>query len=256
MCELFGVTSAGRVAVNAYLKEFSSHSVNHPNGWGLAIFYGDAVSLEKEPFPAWRSAYLQSRLKHPFEVENMIGHIRLATRGAMEYENCHPFVDRDSSGRAWTLAHNGTVFRSELLDQYRNSQEGSTDSERILCHVIHEINRLQEKHRRTLSAWERFQALDQVILDIAEHNKVNLLIYDGELFYVHTNYRDTLFCKKRENSVVFATVPLDDEVWESVPFMQLLAYREGALLFQGTKHSFEYFDTGEGHKQLFDYADL
>ncbi len=255
MCELFGVTSAGRVAVNAYLREFSSHSVNHPNGWGMAIFYGDGVSLEKEPLPAWRSAYLQSRLKHPFEVTNMIAHIRLATRGAMEYENCHPFVDRDDRGRAWTLAHNGTIFQSEILERYRDSQEGGTDSERILCHLVQEVNRYQGAFDRALSARERFQLVDQIILRIAEHNKVNLLIYDGELFYVHTNYRDSLFYKREGSAILFATVPLDGEPWEPVPFLRLLAYKNGALAYEGTKHSFEYTDTGE-HRQLFDYANL
>lgn len=87
---------------------------------------------------------------------------------------------------------------------------------------------------------DRFRILDRIILDIAEHNKVNLLIFDGETLYVHTNMRGTLYRSEREDAMLFATVPLDDGVWEPVPMMQLLAYRDGKLVFEGTRHTFEY----------------
>lgn len=240
MCELFGVSSAKRMTVNPYLKTLMSHSVDHPHGWGIAVFYGNAVSLEKEPKPAWVSDYLQSRLRYPMEVQNMIAHIRFATRGSMDYENCHPFVDRDAAGRAWTLAHNGTIFQSEILDAYRDIQAGATDSERILCHIIRRVNEKMSASQCSLTAQQRFRLMDEIILEIAEHNKLNLLVYDGELLYVHTNLRHTLYRTKREDTVLFATVPLDESPWEPVPMMQLLGFRDGQLAFEGSRHTFEY----------------
>lgn len=239
MCELFGISAARRIPVNPYLKTLMSHSTEHPNGWGVAMFYGDAVSLEKEPKPAWTSDYLRSRLQHPFEAQNMIAHIRLATRGQMAYENCHPFVDRSCDGRAWTLVHNGTIFQSELLDGYRDVQEGSTDSERILCHIIHEADQLAAECGAP-TAEQRFRMADRIIPQIAPHNKLNLLFYDGELLYVHTNMAHTLYRRTLDHAVLFATTPLDDSIWEPVPMMQLLAYRNGELVFEGTCHSSEY----------------
>lgn len=235
MCELFGVSSAKRIQVAPYLKVLVSHSTDHPHGWGMASFFFGGVSIEKEPKTAWCSDYVQARLAHPIYIRNMIAHIRLATRGGMAYENCHPFVNRDISDRAWTLAHNGTIFHSPLLDQYRQIQEGSTDSERILCHIIHEMNAACPTDQE-----QRFRILDRIILDIAEHNKINLLIFDGETLYVHTNMRNTLFQSEREGAVLFATVPLDDSIWKPVPMMQLLAYRDGVLSAVGTQHTFEY----------------
>lgn len=79
----------------------------------MAFFYGNAVSLEKQPEATYKSIYLKQRLRVNIEVDKMIAHIRLATRGSMEYENTHPFVQRDNSDRSWTLAHNGTIFESE-----------------------------------------------------------------------------------------------------------------------------------------------
>lgn len=235
MCELFGVSSQRKIQVDPFLKVLMSHSVDHPHGWGMAIFYPGGVNVEKEPKTAWVSDYVQTRLAHPIFARNMIAHIRLATQGSMAYENCHPFVNRDNSGRAWTLAHNGTIFESPLLDTYRPIEEGGTDSERILCHIIHEMNGAGET-----DAAGRFRILDQIVLDITEHNKVNLMIYDGETLYVHTNMQGTLYRTERNDATLFATVPLDDGVWEPVPMMQLLAYRDGKLIFEGTRHTNEY----------------
>lgn len=107
--------------------------------------------------------------------------------------------------------------------------------ERILCHIIHEMNAACPTDQE-----QRFRILDRIILDIAEHNKINLLIFDGETLYVHTNMRNTLFQSEREGAVLFATVPLDDSIWKPVPMMQLLAYQDGVLSAVGTQHTFEY----------------
>ena len=236
MCELFGASANRKVRVDPFLKVLMAHSVDHPHGWGMALFYPGGVNVEKEPKTAWASDYVRTRLAHPILARNIIAHIRLATRGNMVYENCHPFVNRDHTGRAWTLAHNGTIFQSELLDQYRTVQEGATDSERILCHIIHEMNRAGETDPE-----QRFQIMDRIVLDIVEHNKVNLMVFDGETLYVHTNMRGTLYRSERDGAVLFATVPLDDGVWEPVPMMRLFAYRDGKLTAEGTQHACEYF---------------
>ena len=68
MCELFGVTSPCRIVLNELLLEFFSHGAEHPNGWGMAFFYGNGVSLEKEPEASHKSVYLKQRLQ--FKVEN------------------------------------------------------------------------------------------------------------------------------------------------------------------------------------------
>ena len=136
MCELFGLTGPDEIVVNEYLETFAGHSVNHPNGWGLAIFCGKEVNIEKEPVAAYKSSYLKERLRTPLRASNMMAHIRFATRGHMSYENCHPFVRHDQSGRTWTFMHNGTIFSCSLLSKYLYSQSGQTDSERILLYII------------------------------------------------------------------------------------------------------------------------
>lgn len=257
MCELFGVSAARKIKVNDWLREFFSHGVEHPHGWGMAFFYDNAVSLEKQPEATYKSVYLKQRLRASIEVDKMIAHIRLATRGSMEYENTHPFVQRDNFGRSWTLAHNGTIFESEALNPFVRTQHGQTDSERILFYLIHRINELQEEKGEPLSNEERFQCVDQVVCEIAPENKLNLLIFDGEFMYVHTNYQDGLHRCKKEDGILFSTRPLDLDVWENVPLNTLQVYKNGKLVFVGTNHGQEFHDSEEKMRLLFlDFANL
>lgn len=264
MCELLGINSKERIQANHYLEKFYHHSEKHCHGWGQATFYGDAVQVEKEPVMADSSHYLHSRLEHKFEVNNLIAHIRLATIGRMRYENCHPFVKHDSCGRTWTLAHNGTIFAPKInsetsIDDYKDAQEGETDSERILYNFIDRINAAQEKIGRALIAEERFALIDELIAGMSAGNKLNLLMWDSEYMYAHTNYSGTLYFKQKADtqSVIISTQPLDEEDWQPVPLMQLHVFGEGRLIWQGSHRSQQFFDKEKDWEYKdFDYAVL
>ena len=240
MCELFGVSSAKRVRVNDLLREFFSHSEKHPNGWGLATFHGGAASIEKEPIQASRSVYLKERLSHRMDVDTLLAHIRLATIGNMEYVNSHPFVKQDTSGRRWTLVHNGTIFDYPALSPYQYQQKGGTDSERVLLYLVDQIDQKQAAMGRVMNALERFEFLDPLIADMARGNKLNLIIYDGESMYVHTNYANSLYVREDGETAMFCTVPLKLGRWMPVPFTSLCVYQKGKRVFQGQPHGHEY----------------
>lgn len=242
MCELFGVNSMQAIKCNDLLKEFYEHSVDNPDGWGLATFYGNAVSLEKEPISAVESIYLKNRLTEEIVKDKLIAHIRKASKGKVEYQNSHPFIRRDNSDRAWTLAHNGTIFESKELELYVNRQKGQTDSERILYYLIDRINETQKEIGKELTGKERFCVVNEVIRTITPGNKVNLLIYDGELFYVHTNLKNSLYRCQKANTLFISTKPLKQNSWEKVPMNLLLAYRNGELMYVGEKHDYEYIE--------------
>lgn len=258
MCEIFGVCAKNCYAINDYLKEFFSHSVKHPHGWGLACM-GDEneVMIEKEPLQASKSLYLKERLRAPIKVSHALAHIRYATIGNLEYLNCHPYIQKDNGGRRWTLVHNGTIFDYEPLEEYADYQKGSTDSERILLYLVDKINMAEMRLGRSMYARERFRLIDAILVDMSVGNKLNMLIYDGELMYVHTNYANTLHFLQKRDGVIFSTQPLGRGDWKDVPFCTLLAYREGQLMFRGTSHGHEYFDNAENEKYLYQiYAGL
>ena len=96
-----------------------------------------------------------------------------------------------------------------------------------------------------------------MICRITPKNKVNLIIYDSDIMYVHTNFRNTLYIKRMESGIIFSTTPLDGSIWEAVPFTTLLGFRDGERILIGTNHGNEYiYDPQDMHLIFLDYAKL
>ncbi|MBR2213688.1 MAG: class II glutamine amidotransferase [Eubacterium sp.] len=255
MCELFGVTSNKKVQLNDYLKEFISHSDEHPNGWGMAFFDNAKYSILREPVKASNSDYLKELLENPISSAEMFAHIRLATKGHVECENTHPFVMKDKSGRTWTLAHNGTIFDAPALSKYQMVQVGSTDSERILYYIIDRVNeQLELVH---FYPEERIELIESIAEKLSEHNKLNFILHDGEYAYVHINEAGTLHRLEEEGTVILSTQVLDDKAWEEVEQNTLFVYKDGELIHKGKKHSYGHVTTQEEMDMLFmNYSEL
>ncbi len=241
MCELFGANLLTEISLNGMLAEFFSHSVMHPHGWGLATFQhnSDIPNIIKEPIRAIDSQILKQILKKDIHENVVLGHIRYATIGKIKSENCHPYTYKDKFNRQWTLIHNGTIYADTILSPYKCKQKGSSDSERVLLYIIDKINQFDSPP----NAHDRFHALNNVVCELSYRNKLNLIIYDGELFYVHTNMKNTLYHKESDGNSFFATVPLDPDKWLPVPMTTLLAYQNGVLAYRGTNHRHEFFDS-------------
>lgn len=251
MCELFGVTANRRVKINDLLKIFFGHSNEHRNGWGLAFLDDNSVSIEKEPTRASDSLYLKNRLTGRIETSRCMAHIRRATVGDVCFSNTHPFTKRDEAGRTWVLVHNGTIFESPILSAYQYQQEGTTDSERILLYIVDQMNKHYISELNGFDANERIQLIEKIIRRLAPENKLNIMLYDGDYFYVHKNERETLYKSERNGSVIFSTHPLQDSGWEEVPQNQLLVYKDGILVHTGQKHDHTYVQTEEKTKLLY-----
>ncbi|MBQ9373043.1 MAG: class II glutamine amidotransferase [Thermoguttaceae bacterium] len=257
MCELFAACGKRKIVLNEYLREFFSHGERHPDGWGAAAFHGAAPSIEKEPESATTSRYLKNKLHDQIEESVYLAHIRRATIGTLVYENCHPFTKQDATGRAWTLIHNGTIFKAPQLHEYAARQKGTTDSERVLLYLVDRLDRAREERGEDLPFWERFEIIERAIVEIADGNKLNLIIYDGEYLYVHTNYANSLYYLTEEDAILFATRPLGLKSWRRAPFTTLCAYRDGELVRKGVDHGKIFVDNPEEMRYLFmDFAGL
>lgn len=240
MCELFGVCAAERFRVNNLLEAFFYHSNECRDGWGLAVFRGKGVSMEKEPVKALDSKYLMQRLTRDVTASNLFAHIRQATIGRIEYANCHPFIWDDESGRTWTMIHNGTIFSADRIMPFRDVQEGTTDSERLLLYIVSCMSGVYRETGREADGPRRMRMIDDIIVELAEGNKLNLMLYDGEYMYVHTNCKGTLHYLSEPGKTIFATKPVLLEGWEHLPLNQLLVYKDGEIVFRGTDHGHEF----------------
>lgn len=256
MCEMFGITADKEVVANPLLESFYQHSSENRDGWGLAVFRGHSVTMEKEPRMAAQSTYLRQRLSRDIRCRNLFAHIRKATIGRIEYANCHPFIWDDNSGRTWTLMHNGTIFEPDSMERPSVEPEGTTDSERILLYIIDQVNKEIVRLGRDLDSSERFRLLDTLVTRISKGNKLNLLIYDGENMYVHTNCPGTLHEWTDDHMTLFATKPFRMDGWQPLTMNRLLAYRDGVRIETGTDHGNTFEDNKDMTMLYFAYSEL
>ena len=251
MCELFGFSGKKRTDLTGLLTEFFSHSVNNADGWGLASFDDSQSLIYKERVAAYKSTNIERIIRETGKAKTLIGHIRLATIGYDDYNNSHPFSGYDKSGRFWTFAHNGTIFECDDLSIYSYKQKGSTDSERIFLYLLDRINERIDNAGRDLEAEERFKIVDKIVTRLSPKNKLNIILYDGEQTYLHTNYRDSLYVKSTPDGAIFATVPLSDGVWDHIPFKTLVSYKNGEPFLSGKEHEGEYIPDEQAIRAVF-----
>ena len=254
MCEIFCFNSHTPQKVNQCLECFYNHSEQHPHGWGLATMQSDEFVISKEPIKATCSQHLKDILSHPVVGKNVFAHIRLATVGEIISPNCHPFTEADDNNRSWMLIHNGTIFDYPELDKYRDVESGDTDSERILLYIIDKVNEFEEAKGGLSTIKERFNLLTEIVSDLSKGNKLNLMIYDGDLTYIHSNMRKSLYYLKNDEGFMVATTPLtDEEGWKEAELNKLFGLIDGNIIFESEEHDNDFIQTEEHEKLLQDY---
>ena len=251
MCELFGFSAGKKVNIDRELKEFYSHAPDNPNGWGIYYDDGGTEYFHKENKRADRSSYLKGVLSGRIDAKDAIAHIRYATIGYDLMNNTHPFIGTDLSGRKWIFAHNGTIFESDLLTDYYHRQKGETDSERILLYMLDKQNEMISRNGGPLNECDRFAVLEEMVAGLSPKNKLNLLIFDGEILYVHNNCRGSLYTREQEGSTTVSTKPLCGGHWEDAPFTRLVSYKDGIKWMTGSNHGHEYVPDPESIKALY-----
>lgn len=254
MCEIFCFNSNTPKQVNECLECFYNHSDEHPHGWGLATMQSDEFVIDKEPVKANCSQHLKNILSNPVVGKNVFAHIRLATVGEIISPNCHPFIEADDNNRSWMLIHNGTIFDYPDLEQYKDKENGDTDSERILLYIIDKVNEFENEKGAPSTIKERFNLLTQIVEKLSKGNKLNLMIYDGDLTYIHSNMKDSLYYLNNDDGFLVASTPLtDDEGWKTVELNKLFALIDGNIIFESNEHDNEFILTEDHEKAIEDF---
>lgn len=246
MCELFAINSASPLEANHYLAEFLTHSHDNPDGWGMAwreVGDDQALHVVHEPIPAYESKLVPQLLQEPIRASHLLAHIRKATHGSRDARNCHPFVGSDLQGREWAMIHNGILLNEGMLWGYDRREEGQTDSERALLFFLDVLDEATLRAGHALTFDETFRSLTGAVSQLAELNRLNVILSDGTYTYVHTNTNvETLFFRTVGDGLVFSTKPLGGEAeradWHPVPKNRLIAYRDGRLVRTSTPHGY------------------
>ncbi len=141
--------------------------------------------------------------RYPIQSRNVIAHIRKATQGEVNLQNCHPFV-RELWGRYWVFAHNGDLkdFRPRLHGNFH--PVGNTDSEHAFCWLMQE---LAKSHAGVPSVEELTLTLRELAPQLARHGTFNFMLSNGQALWAHASTH--LWYVERRHP--FVTAQLSDE---------------------------------------------
>lgn len=202
--------------VQSYAPRRQKHGLMNADGWGVGFFDGTVPRRWRSPAPLWGDASFDSTAP-ALHSHCVVAAVRSATVGMpIEASAVAPFTD----GR-WLLSHNGVVDRAVLPPT--SSAESVCDS-------------------AVLAATVFARGLDALGSTIAElgaadpQARLNVLAANGSRLLA-TTWGDTLFVLRRDDGVVVASEPYDDDPgWEDVPDRHLVSVSADGVRMTPLQH--------------------
>lgn len=188
--------------LQSYAPRRQKHGLMNADGWGAGFFVDGVAHRWRSAGPLWSDASFAS-VAPVLRSVCVVAAVRSASAGMpVEPSASAPFSD----GR-WLLSHNGLVDRA-VLPATRNAE--STVDSALLSALIFDRG---------------MDALADTIAEVgaADPNaRLNILAGDGSRL-VATTWGDTLSVLRREDGVVLASEPYDDDpAWDDVPDRHLV----------------------------------
>jgi predicted glutamine amidotransferase len=186
MCQLLGMNCNTPTDVTFSFRGFAQRggrTDHHADGWGIAFFEDRGLRHFVDHLPAADSPVAELIGRYPIRSRNVVSHIRKATQGSVNLQNCHPFV-RELWGRYWVFAHNGDLkdFRPRLHAGFH--PVGDTDSEYAFCWLMQE---LAKSHADVPSIEELTLTLRELALRAARHGTFNFMLSNGQALWSHAS---------------------------------------------------------------------
>jgi glutamine amidotransferase len=188
--------------VQSYAPRRQKHGLMNADGWGVGFFDGATPRRWRSAAPLWGDVSFDS-IAPALRSHCVVAAVRSATVGMpIEASATAPFADGQ-----WLLSHNGVIDRHVLPPSA--AAESSCDSA-LLAALIFDRG---------------LDALGQTIADlgVADPNaRLNILAANGSRLLA-TTWGDTLSILRRDDGVVLASEPYDDQPgWEDVPDRHLI----------------------------------
>jgi len=245
MCQLLGICASREVDIRFSFGEWRHRGKKNPHGYGFVHWDGGQLVIVK----AASNLYDQK----PAETDGVlaahsrlfVAHVRLATVGARDGRNTHPFKTR-TADRSFAFAHNGTV--SEVKKRkLRQKPDGDTDSEHAFLFLL---EGLADSSEDTFAS-----RLKELADEVRGLGRFNFLLSDGRYLWAYADnslyfierkppyggelvrlvddgYSMSLDDLKRgdEQAVLVATRPLTNEAgWQKMTTGELLVVRDGLV---------------------------
>jgi gamma-glutamyl hercynylcysteine S-oxide hydrolase len=188
--------------VQSYAPRRQKHCLLNADGWGVGFFDGDVPRRWRSAAPLWGDTSFES-VAPALRSHCVVAAVRSATIGMpIEVSATAPFTDGH-----WLLSHNGVVDRTLLPPT--SSAESVCDSAILAAAIF----------ARGLDA------LADTVVEVGTADpiaRLNILAGNGSRLLA-TAWGDTLSILRRDDGVVLASEPYDDDSdWEDVPDRHLV----------------------------------
>lgn len=190
------------LVVQSYAPRRQKHGLMNADGWGVGFFENGVARRWRSAAPLWGDTSFAS-VAPALRSGCIIAAVRSATVGMpIEPSASAPFTD----GR-WLLSHNGLVDRSVLP---LSAHAESTVDSALLAALIFDRG---------------LDRLSDTVIEVAAadpYARLNILAGNGSQLLA-TAWGDTLFVLRRDDGVVLASEPYDDDpAWQEVPDRHLV----------------------------------
>src|SRR6267378_1823992 len=180
MCQLLGMNCNVPTDICFSFRGFhqrGGRTGDHADGFGVAFFEGPGCRMFVDARPAVNSPVAELIANYPIRSQNVIAHIRKATKGEVALVNTHPFM-RELWGRYWIFAHNGTLenFHPDFGNHYR--PVGTTDSEQALCYLLDTLRLRYPEGQPPLP--ELYGTMATLSAEIARYGRFNYILSNGD----------------------------------------------------------------------------
>lgn len=187
--------------VQSYSPRRQKHGTINADGWGVG-FFDRGVRRWRSDKPLWGDASFAS-VAPALRSDCFVAAVRSATVGMpIEPSASAPFTDG-----TWLLSHNGIVDRAVLPASA--TAESTVDSAVLAAHIF-----------------ERgMGALGDTVARVGTRDpgaRLNILAANGSSLLA-TTWGDTLFSLQRDDGIVLASEPYDDDPsWRDIPDRHLV----------------------------------
>ncbi|AFM19524.1 TIGR03442 family protein [Mycolicibacterium chubuense NBB4] len=190
--------------VQSYAPRRQKHGLMNADGWGVGFFTDDTTVPRRwrSAAPLWGDASFAS-VAPALSSRCVVAAVRSATVGMpIESSASAPFTDG-----TWLLSHNGVVDRA-VLPAARDAE--STNDSALLAALIF---------------GRGMDALGDTIAGVGADDpgaRLNIVAADGSRLLA-TTWGDTLSVLRRDDGVVLASEPYDDDpAWQEIPDRHLV----------------------------------
>ena len=188
--------------VQSYAPRRQKHGLMNADGWGVGFYDDGVVRRWRSAAPLWGDASFAS-VAPALSSDCIVAAARSASLGMpIEPSASAPFTDGQ-----WLLSHNGMVDRGVLPP---SSRAESTVDSALLAKLIFDRG---------------LDALGDTIVEVAAADpdaRLNILAANGFQLRA-TTWGDTLSVLRRDDGVVLASEPYDDNPdWQEIPDRHLV----------------------------------